>query len=468
MRGLTTHELPYQADSAALFALMRDLPDAIWLDSGKPLSSQGRYDLISASPDSVIETRGDLSTISDSLGVRESAADPFELVKQLLDPLLDSAPGSGSGSESDSVASCNHPFVGGVIGYFGYDLGRRCIPITPRATAVTALPDMRVGRYLWALEVDHLLQQSRLIFHRACPDDLKLTIIQRLQTPQSSSMARFSLKTPFKPTLSQSEYDAAIARIKHYIAAGDCYQTNFTQHFSATYSGDLWAAYLALRRQVASPYSAFWQWRDQALLCLSPERFVQSIGGVVETKPIKGTIVRGATPEEDHKNAQTLLNSAKDRAENLMIVDLLRNDLSKSCAAGSIAVPTLFALESFPNVHHLVSTVTGVLSDNASPIDLLRNCFPGGSITGAPKKRAMEIIEELEPVRRSAYCGSVGYISANQRMDSNITIRTVLADGDQLHCWGGGGIVADSQDECEYEESVNKIRAILKTLETFI
>ena len=187
-----------------------------------------------------------------------------------------------------------------------------------------------------------------------------------------------------------------------------------------------------------------------------------------ETKPIKGTVPRGRSELEDQESAAALINSPKDRAENLMIVDLLRNDLSKNCRPGSVKVPHLFAVESFANVHHLVSTVTGELSQNSSPIDLLRDCFPGGSITGAPKRRAMEIIEQLEPVRRSVYCGSIGYVSANNRMDTNIAIRTVVASGSDLHCWGGGGIVADSEAESEFEESMAKIQLLLETLQKFI
>ena len=205
------------------------------------------------------------------------------------------------------------------------------------------------------------------------------------------------------------------------------------------------------------------------MLSLSPERFIKAdIGNnqiTVETKPIKGTVLRGSTVEQDQNNAIKLLNSTKDRAENLMIVDLLRNDLGKNCEPGSIRVPELFSLESFPNVHHLVSTVTGVLRSDRSVIDLLRDSFPGGSITGAPKKRAMEIIEQLEPVKRSLYCGSIGYISASNNMDTNIAIRTLIADGDSLHCWGGGGIVADSDADKEFEDSMNKIRLLLQTLE---
>jgi len=204
---------------------------------------------------------------------------------------------------------------------------------------------------------------------------------------------------------------------------------------------------------------------------MSPERFLkvskhESAGGfTVETKPIKGTIPRGKSAEEDVKNAEILRNSQKDRAENVMIVDLLRNDLSKNCTPGSVTVPTLFALETFPNVHHLVSTVIGKLSPTSSALDVLRDAFPGGSITGAPKKRAMEIIEQLEPLKRSVYCGSIGYISTNGRMDTNIAIRTVLASNQNMHCWGGGGIVADSMPSDELAESINKISIIMTTLE---
>ena len=298
------------------------------------------------------------------------------------------------------------------------------------------------------------------------PQHLCRNVIQRLESLDTeASEPNFSLTSPFNPTLSPDQYSQSIASIKDYIASGDCYQTNFTQHFSAGYKGDLWPAYLALRETAPSPYSAFWQWQDKALLSISPERFLKCSLGNVETKPIKGTLLRGKTVEEDQDNAVKLLNSDKDRAENLMIVDLLRNDLGKNCEPGSIRVPKLFALESFPNVHHLVSTVTGVLAEGSGPIDLLRGCFPGGSITGAPKKRAMEIIEELEPVKRSVYCGSIGYISATGRMDTNIAIRTVVADGTTLHCWGGGGIVADSEADSEYQESINKIQLLLDTLE---
>ena len=457
MHRLTIQTIPYHANSEILFAAVRDLPDAVWLDSGKPRSAQGRFDIISACPDAIIETVGQLSTISDSTGLRSSLEDPFVLVEQLLAPL--------SKPDTDN----QYPFVGGLIGYFGYDLGRRLIDIPSTADTLATLPDMRIGRFLWALVVDHDKQRSELVFHAQCSDELQTLICSRLVNLDSVDVdSAFKLNKRFSATLSESQYQAAIQEIKRYISAGDCYQTNFTQHFATQFSGDLWPAYKALRSAVGSPYSVFWQWRDQALLCLSPERFIKVSDNQAETKPIKGTIKRGSNAEDDRQRAELLINSAKDRAENLMIVDLLRNDLGKNCQPGSIRVPKLFALESFPNVHHLVSTVVGDLTADATPLGLLRDSFPGGSITGAPKKRAMEIIEELEPVRRSVYCGSIGYISANGRMDTNIAIRTLIADGDTLHCWGGGGIVADSIEAQEYQESVDKIKALLTALERFI
>ena len=457
MSNLNIQALPYQASSETLFAALRDLPDAVWLDSGTPHSIQGRFDIISACPDGIVETRGAISTIVDQHGSRTSEQDPFALAEQLLEPLV------------DKTLSTDYPFVGGLIGYFSYDLGRRTIDIPATAKQITQLPDMRIGRFLWALVVDHQEQRSELVFHSQCSDQLRELISIRLRNLTSAeSTDKFTLKQKFAATLSEPQYKEAIRAVKRYIVSGDCYQTNFTQHFSAQFSGDLWPAYLALRQAVGSPYSAFWQWRDQALLCVSPERFISIKDRQAETKPIKGTIKRGSDPEQDLQHAEQLMASTKDRAENLMIVDLLRNDLSRNSEPGSIRVPKLFELESFANVHHLVSTVTGVLAENSTPLDMLRDSFPGGSITGAPKKRAMEIIEQLEPVRRSVYCGSIGYISANQNMDSNIAIRTLIADGDTLHCWGGGGIVADSEESQEYQESIDKIKALLEALERFI
>jgi len=206
-------------------------------------------------------------------------------------------------------------------------------------------------------------------------------------------------------------------------------------------------------------------WGSQAVLSLSPERFIQCRDGLVETRPIKGTRPRVRTPEEDRALSDELLSSTKDRAENVMIVDLLRNDLGRVCTPGSIRVPQLCQLESYPNVHHLVSVVQGQLAAQHSPLSLLTAAFPGGSITGAPKIRAMQIIDELEPCQRSVYCGSLGYIDVRGSMDTSIAIRTMVADDGALHVWGGGGLVADSKADEEYTETLDKIRHLIDALE---
>lgn len=223
-----------------------------------------------------------------------------------------------------------------------------------------------------------------------------------------------------------------------------------------------------LARRLPDPFAGYQALPDGgAIISLSPERFLRISAGQVETRPIKGTRPRHIDPEQDQAQADALLASRKDRAENLMIVDLLRNDLGRSCRVGSVRVPELFALESYPNVHHLVSAVTGELAADKDALDLIAGSFPGGSITGAPKIRAMQIIDELEPTRRALYCGSLLYLDVRGEMDSSIAIRSLLAKDGQINCWGGGGIVADSNGQAEYQESITKVKVLLATLEQF-
>ena len=231
--------------------------------------------------------------------------------------------------------------------------------------------------------------------------------------------------------------------------------------------GDPWLAYKRLREINSAPFSAYLNYPDVQVLSSSPERFLKVNDAKVETKPIKGTRPRVKDLEQDEKQKEALRQSKKDRAENVMIVDLLRNDLSKNCRSGSVKVPVLFDIESFATVHHLVSTVTGVLNQGQHALDLLKNCFPGGSITGAPKIRSMEIIEELEPNRRGLYCGAIGYIGFDGNMDTNIVIRTLIHSENVIRFWAGGGIVYDSVMEEEYQESLDKAAALLDLLEQF-
>ena len=460
MHLISHTDIPYCTNSETLFERLRDLPNAIWLDSAKPRSLQGRFDIMSACPDITIETRDGVSAITDAQSTHKSSDDPFDIAKHYLDELM-------------PIQSAHRgPFYCGLLGYFAYDLGNHENYTNSTVSGPMDMPDMRLGRYLWSLVVNHEACKSTLFFHPLCSKEIRDQVCQRLQDAgcqYNQSTKSFHLLEDFSKSISKQQYIESIKRIKEYITAGDCYQTNYTQHLSAPYQGDLWQAYKSLRETCPAPYSVYWQWGSNAILSISPERFMQTyMEGEqirVETKPIKGTVVRGKTVKEDQENAIRLVNSPKDRAENLMIVDLLRNDIGKSCIPGSIQVNKLFDLESFPNVHHLVSTINGTLRSDCTPIDLLKGCFPGGSITGAPKVRAMEIIAELEPLKRSAYCGAIGYICASNQMDTNIAIRTLIADKTHLHCWGGGGIVADSDPEKEYEESMHKIRLILETLE---
>lgn len=461
-------DFPYPANAAVVFEQVRTLPAPVWLDSGKPRSLQGRFDIISAAPQYILETRDGITRTSGvNVTTTESTEDPFALAQQILDSIKQYRT-----LDDHRIASL--PFTGGLIGSFGYQLDRMVAPVKTSIDVVD-FPDMRLGLYLWGIIINHQTRQAWRIFHPACPAPLRAAVtaltgkdmLKKIHTGDPTGVSNFSLTDNFHASTDKATYLKSVSRIKSYIAAGDCYQVNYAQHFSTTYTGDPWSAYQYLRNVLPSPFSAYLEWEDRAVLSFSPERFLKVTGNNVETKPIKGTACRGQTVGEDEEAAIQLLNSSKDRAENLMIVDLLRNDIGRSCEPGSIRVPKLFALESFANVHHLVSTVTGRLRVDETSLRLLRNCFPGGSITGAPKKRAMEVITELETLNRSLYCGSIGYISSNGRMDTNIVIRTLLADSERMHCWSGSGIVADSDPETEYREVIAKVGILLDALKGF-
>ncbi len=290
-----------------------------------------------------------------------------------------------------------------------------------------------------------------------------------LPTPVRGSSAaptgEFILGGAFRAEQGREDYLHSLGRIKDYLQAGDCYQVNLAQRFSAHFKGDPLTAWLALQAAHPAPHSCYFDAGDSQIFGVSPERFLSIRDRQVVTEPIKGSRPRGATTEEDRAFGEELLSNPKDRAENLMIVDLLRNDLGACCEPGSIQADPLFELRRFSNVQHLVSTVTGTLRRDLSPLDALLGAFPGGSITGAPKKRAMEIIAELEPVPRGAYCGSFFWMDNKGNLDSNILIRTLQTEGGRLYCHGGGGIVFDSVPEAEYEESCFKVAKLMAALE---
>ncbi len=447
--------IPYHPDSSLLFESIAKRPWSVFLDSGRPGSKQGRFDILASDPTTTLVCRGNATQIASRTDTQISHDDPFSLLRQQLDVSQD--------TEGPL------PFVGGAIGYFGYDLAWRLERLPPRSHDAVGLPDMALGIYDWALVVDHQEQKSWLIgqgrderTHQQWPE-----LVRLFSEPVAASAEEepLRLRGAIWSNLGKPQYAEAFRRIQDYIHEGDCYQVNLAQRFEAEATGDPWAGYRAMRQTNPTPYSAYINLPDGQILSSSPERFLQVRGGEVETRPIKGTRPRSQNPEEDRRLAEELRNSEKDRAENLMIVDLLRNDLGKSCMPGSVKTTEMFSVESFPTVHHLVSTIRGRLADGNDAISLLRGCFPGGSITGAPKLRAMEIIDELEPNRRGVYCGSIGYLGFDGSMDSNIVIRTLVHSNGRIHFSSGGGIVADSDLEQEYQETFDKAAAIMTALE---
>lgn len=448
---LQQRELTYTPELALqVFAPIASLSWASLLHSGFAEHPHNRFDIVVADPLMTLETRKSITTIKDNHGgVKRSKKDPFTLVQSTLNSF-----------HFQPHCDENLPFLGGALGIWSYDLGRRSEILPEIAKNELNFADMAIGIYDWALIVDHQLQKATLISYQDIDKRLEWLESQIANTAEQP----FTLTTKWQSNISQDEYNQKIAKIHQYLLAGDCYQVNLAQRFCAEYKGSEWDAFLKLNQANKAPFSAFMRLPNHTVLSISPERFIHLENHHIETRPIKGTLPRKDSPEEDEKQAEILANSRKDRAENLMIVDLMRNDIGKVATIGSVKVPELFVVERFPAVHHLVSTITAELPPTLMATDLLRATFPGGSITGAPKIRAMEVIEELEPHRRHGYCGAIGYISFCGTMDTNISIRTLLTEKNKIYCWAGGGIVMDSVAEKEYQETFDKLGRILTVL----
>jgi para-aminobenzoate synthetase component 1 len=442
--------LPYNPDSEVLFGAWASEPWSVFLDSGRPAAQGGRWDIIAARPYATLTTRGGITEIRTRSGISVDSGDPLEILRTQLGDL---EPGPK-----------DFPFAGGAIGYFAYDLARTFGDLPTRVGE--GPPEMAVGLYDWAVVVDHETRVTQLVSAErdAQTSGDWASLIERFSHPPEAAPDRFTILSEPESNLNRTRYDAAFDRAKRYIADGDCYQVNLTQRYAARVSGSRWALYRELRRVNPAPFSAYLNHPAVQVLSSSPERFIELRDRQVSTRPIKGTRPRDPDPQRDRAQAEALVGSDKDRAENLMIVDLLRNDLGKVCQTGSVTVPDLFAVESFANVHHLVSTVSGRLRLDRDALDLLRASFPGGSITGAPKRRAMAIIDELEPDSRGIYCGAIGYVGFNGDMDTSIAIRTLVGDGDSVSFGVGGGIVADSEVGAEYQECLDKAAPLLRML----
>jgi para-aminobenzoate synthetase component 1 len=472
---------PDPLETCARFA---DLPFLVLLDSAADPERLGRYSFLAADPFTAVRAKGLLTQqLVEGRWVRVDG-DPLVQVEALLEPF-----------RSSPVADVP-PFQGGAAGYVGYDWGA-ALERVPRARSDDlAVPDLLLGLYDWVIAWDHQTGRAWVIStgmpEKGTAQDRRAAsrlafVRERLADGRmggwADGLSRASLRSAHRPTrpsapsypvpdvpnvrsnFTREGYRDAVARVIEYIRAGDIFQANLSQRLEAPLMGTPLALYARLRRRNPAPFAAFLDFGDLVVASSSPERFLRvQPDGRVETRPIKGTRPRGVGPEHDAALALALSESAKDRAENVMIVDLLRNDLSRVCRPGTVRVPELFALEHYATVHHLVSTVVGELASGHDAVDVLRAAFPGGSITGAPKVRAMQIIAELEPTARGVYCGAIGYLSTSGALDSSIVIRTYLVRGRDVYFQVGGGIVADSEPEQEYRETLDKARGLIAAL----
>ncbi len=435
-----------------------ELPRPVLLDSSLTDGRGGRYSFFTADPFLTVRSWGRRVELTGPAGRAVTEEDPWDLLRLLLRRY-----------PVDWVEGLP-PFLGGAVGYFGYDLGRT-LERLPATAADEGLPKLDVGFYDWVLAADHLSGESWIVAtglptgEEADAHARVAGIQERLRAAPSSSSNAASLEAPrLRSNFRRADYLRAVERAREYIAAGDIFQVNLSHRLEGEWDGAAWPLYERLRATSPVSYGAYLDLGDVRVLSASPERFLKLDGGRIETRPIKGTRPRGHTPDEDRDLGEGLRASEKDRAENLMIVDLLRNDIGKVSRVGSVRAPKLFDLERHASVWHLVSTVTGELRPGLDAVDLLRACFPGGSVTGCPKIRAMEIIEELEPVRRGVYCGVIGYLSFTGAMDTNIVIRTLVLRDGRMDLQVGGAVTYDSDPETEYAETLAKGRALLGAL----
>ena len=483
----TVVELTDAPEPARCCERLAGLPYRLFLDSATPATRLGRFSFLTADPVAVVVSKGARTEVHANGTVQAADGDALAQVGALLGP-----------HRRDPLEGLP-PFQGGAAGYLAYDWGRVLERLPASRYDDLALPDAVLGIYDWVIGWDHRASRAWLIStgipeldaaarsHRA--KDRAAHVIARLRVDCGANVVpppptALPTSTPIAPSypvdggwwdprlevrssFTHAGYLEAVTRVRNYILAGDIFQANLSQRFEAPLSESPWNLYRRMRMRNAAPFAAFFETPEVSVVSASPERFLRvDESGHVETRPIKGTMPRGFGPEHDGALGQALSESAKDRAENLMIVDLMRNDLSRVCRAGTVRVPELFALEHYATVHHLVSTVVGQLAPGRDALDLLRAAFPGGSITGAPKVRAMEIIAELEPSQRSVYCGSMGYYSLTGALDTSIAIRTVIAPADHARVFfsAGGGIVADSDPEQEYRETLHKARGMIDAL----
>lgn len=457
-------EIADLSSARALFDALKDNPYVFFLDSACDHEKLGGFSFLGCDPFLVFKSKRDFVTLEWADGKTENfKLNPFSVLKSLFKKY-----------KTETVQGM--PFTSGAVGYFAYDLKDFIENLPDLADDDLGLPDCVIGFYDVVIIRDNLAKKTYV-----ASSGLPETDAAGNSRRKESRLKEFKNKLSARPgsdkrhifhaapsalrsNFLKTEYAEAIRTAKAYIKKGDIYQVNLSQRFEAKIDVEPAELYLKLRETSPAPFSAYLGFKDVAVLSSSPERFLLKKGDYVETRPIKGTRPRGEDASSDALLGKELSESPKDMAEHIMIVDLERNDLGRVCEYGSVHVSESFVLEKYANVFHLVSTVAGRLKKDIDPIDCLLAAFPGGSITGAPKVRSMEIIEELEPVKRSIYTGAIGYISFDGNMDTSIVIRTFLVKGDRVYFQVGGGIVADSDAEKEYEETIDKAQGLFKTL----
>jgi len=443
-------EIETGLDAFDIYSVFRDDRSAAFLDSGKGAEDLGRYSFIGLNHFASFKYENGVCTVDG----REFSGDPFEELDRMI----------GSYRIENNTGL---PYVAGAMGYFSYDLARTIEEIPVIALEDVKIPDLYFYFYDNAVIVDNLEKKTYVT---------ALGILKPREDSVRELKRRISVgdkviygevagsDTVFSSNFTREGYIETVERVRQYIRSGDVYITNLTQRFCCETQKDPYDVYRDLRHINPAPFAAFLNVEDFSIVCSSPERFIRIRDRMVETRPIKGTRPRGKDEAEDLKNSQELLGSEKDKSELLMIVDLERNDLSKVCKPYSVKVTELFKLEEYSTVFHLVSTVVGELKDGCTAVGCIKACFPGGSITGAPKVRSMEVIETLEPTRRNVYTGCIGYIGFDGNADLNIVIRTILMK-DGKGCFGvGGGITWESEKVAEYDETIDKARALMRVL----
>ncbi len=447
-RDARVRSLPASISPEHAFGLAASKPFPFFLDTSFGGEAERSFSFVGHSPDLRFTARGRRLSIASNLGVRRLSADPFAAMRWLLE-----------GGRQPAAQDVPAPFRGGFVGFLGYDLGRHVERLPSEARSDLPFPDLHLSRYPTFLAFEHATGHVHLIGEAGPAADEWRRLFESGAAPPSGGGEVDRARAP-SPDVGKDRYLACVRRVKRYIAAGDVYQVNLARRFSGSTRLAAPSLFSRLRRTNPAPYGAYLGLAHGAVLSSSPECFLRVSGRWVETRPIKGTRPRGSTLDADRSLRSELQASPKDRAELAMIVDLERNDLGRVCEFGSVEASWPPDVESYATVHHLVSTVSGRLRENADVVDLLRATFPGGSITGAPKIRAMEIIDELEPSRRSVYTGSIGWIGSVGSAAFSIAIRTILFHRGRVWFHAGGGIVADSDPEKEYEETIAKAEGL--------